>query len=348
MLLPRLKFNDIPELKLNDLQLEMRDQVTKKVNEEIYEFEEINCPICDKKEHETIGEKDRFGLFFKTNICIDCGMIYTSPRMIQQSYNQFYNIEYRKLYTGEEKATEAFFEEQNIKGEGIYEFLESNNLIPNRSLLVVEIGCGAGGILNFFRKKGHEVKGFDLGEEYLKFGKNKHNLDLEVGTLANYKSDRKCDIIIYSHVLEHILDINKELQAIKQVIDENTIIYIEVPGVKHIHENYQFNLLRYFQNAHTFHFTLETLTNLFVRNGFELVTGTQFVQSAFKYTGNSGPVKSDYFEAKNYLLKTEKYRKLSHTLKTIRIKTRSNILALLDKTNTRKIAKSLRSRITSK
>jgi len=307
MLLKRLVNDNISELKLNNLQQKMKTQVVKKLDDDVYQFENIKCPICDKNDKECIGEKDRYGLSYTTNICTECGLIYTDPRMNQSSYNEFYNTEYRKLYVGKERATEAFFNAQKNKGEKIYSYLKENNLIK-KECFVLEIGCGAGGILEIFRNKGHKVKGSDLGQEYIEYGIKNHGLDLELGFLSDINLKQKPDIIIYSHVLEHILDLNTELQTIKKSITKDTIVYIEVPGLKEIHKNYESNILKYFQNAHTFHFTLETLTNLFSKNGFELICGNQFVQSAFRLTNKVIPIKSDHKEVREYIIQNEKRR----------------------------------------
>ncbi|HEA31077.1 MAG TPA: class I SAM-dependent methyltransferase [Leeuwenhoekiella sp.] len=347
MLLPRLKNDHIPELKLNDLQNKMKDQVSGKVDKGVYEFEEIACPICSSAKNEVIGEKDRYGLFFKTNICTACGFVYTSPRMTQGAYNQFYNIEYRQLYVGKETATQAFFDGQKQKGKYIYHFLKKNKLIGDNPLFVFEVGCGAGGILDFFRKKGHKVKGIDLGKEYVEYGKNTHNLDLETATLAEMNLAEKPDIIIYSHVLEHILDINEELETIKACSKESTLTYIEVPGIKEVHKNYEANILTYFQNAHTFHFTLETLTNLFTKNGFQRISGNQFVQAVFKQATNQDKIESDYEASKSYILTTEKNRKLyPFTVRGIKRNLQKAVPVILDKTHTRGIARSLKRLLT--
>ena len=120
MLLKRLVNDNVPELKLNNLQKKMKEQVSKKLDAGIYQFENIQCPVCDQKNIECIGEKDRYGLFYTTNICTECGLVFTSPRMNQDSYNEFYNTEYRKLYVGKETATDSFFNHQKDKGERIY------------------------------------------------------------------------------------------------------------------------------------------------------------------------------------------------------------------------------------
>ena len=162
MLLKRLTNDNIPELKLNDLQKKMIKEVSTKINAGIYQFEDIACPICDEKSKECIGKKDRYGLSYITNICPECGLVYTSPRMKQTSYSEFYNTEYRKLYVGKETATDSFFNNQKDKGERIYKYLKENGLIKDKSSFVLEVGCGAGGILDVFKKNGHKVN-YDIG-----------------------------------------------------------------------------------------------------------------------------------------------------------------------------------------
>ncbi len=306
--LKRLENNNAPELTLNKLQLEMIDLINQKIESGEYQFEDTECPICHHKNRDLIGEKDRYGLYFPTNICLTCGIWYTSPRMTQLSYNKFYNNEQKKLYVGIEEPTESYFLRQKRKGKKIYDFLQKNNILNPDSSYVLEVGCAAGGIIDFFREKGAKVKGIDLGEQYIDYGRNLHGLDLEVGTLKSLSNSKKPDLIIYSHVLEHILDVNAEIELIKHFSSDNTIIYIEVPGIKEIHKNYDMNILKYLQNSHTFHFTLESLINLMSTHGFELIKGNQYVRSTFKLTNRVLPLQNDHDQVVKYIKRIEKGR----------------------------------------
>ena len=75
--------------------------------------------------------------------------------MTQKSYNQFYDIEYRKLYVGKEVATKEFFRNQYYRGKRIYQYLENNLKINLTNQKVLEVGIGAGGILQYFKEKGN-------------------------------------------------------------------------------------------------------------------------------------------------------------------------------------------------
>ena len=309
MLLPRLKNDGIPELTLNTLQREMKQQVEDKIKRNIYEFEEAYCIICSSSDSELIGEKDRYGFYYPTRICKSCGLIFTAPRMTQNSYNKFYNDEYRKLYNGTSVPSQQFFLNQYHKGSKIYDSITSHDLLNDgTSKFVLEVGCGAGGILQYFKQKGHTVKGIDLGDEYINFGRQEHGLDLTTGMLDTIQLDKLPDLIIYSHVLEHLLDIEKELKLIKNISNENTLIYIEVPGVKQIDKNYKMNILTYFQNAHTYHFTLTSLINLFNKHGFVPIYGDEYVRAVFKLGVSNSKEVNDFTPAVSYIKRLENLR----------------------------------------
>jgi 2-polyprenyl-3-methyl-5-hydroxy-6-metoxy-1,4-benzoquinol methylase len=308
LLFERFSNDGKAELKLNGVQLDAKLSVEQKIKDKVYTFSEINCPICKHDSDSYLTQKDRYGLAFSVKVCNSCGLVYTSPRMTQESFFEFYDNEYRRLYGGEDGATERFFQQQYNHGRQIIGYLEKHKLYPeNKNVTVLEIGCGAGGILKAFKERGHKVVGYDLGSEYVDFGKSNHKLDLRVGLLANFMGD-KPDVIIYSHVMEHILDLSSELQLIKENCHQDTLVYIEIPGIKNLNGVYEMNLLRYFQNAHTFHFSLDTLYNVFCKNGFQLLVGDESVRTVFKASECNKPVTNDFKNVLAYLKRQEKFR----------------------------------------
>lgn len=309
MLSNRFKNDGKATLALNDLQLRMRNQIQQKVDAGEYKFEEVSCGVCNGNSFEKLSEKDRYGLYMPVVICQNCGLVQTNPRMNQSAYNHFYNTEYRKLYVGTETPISKFFDRQFKRGEKIFRYIFGNTQLVPKELYVLEVGCGAGGILKYFADSGCQVKGCDLGEEYTKYGRKHHRLDLEVGTLEEINIKKKPEVIIYSHTLEHILDVKKELEKIHSVLDDKGIFYIEVPGVKNIRSDYQTDFLRFLQNAHTYHFTLTSLKNLLQKNNFALLCGNEQIESIFtKSNADQDSFESDYRKVMDYLSTTERYR----------------------------------------
>lgn len=203
MIADRYKNDSRSSIRLNSLQLEMKHQIEGKITDGCYQFEEVNCALCRGKNFDQISEKDRYGLYCSNVICKNCGLVMVNPRMTAASYHEFYNREYRSLYTGKNYNAASFFRGQLARGERLFNYLTSNRLIrfnSGKKLFILEVGCGAGGILSYFKSRGYLVKGIDLGEEYLLYGKTQHGLDLETGTIHDLKVSKKPDIIIYSHV----------------------------------------------------------------------------------------------------------------------------------------------------
>ena len=302
-------------LPLNPLQFQNIEKVKDKLNGNQYRYETIDCAVCSQRNFESISEKDRYGFRMDVVVCRTCGLVQTNPRMNQESYNEFYNTEYRSIYIGTEKPTEDFFNRQRFNiGRKIFDFIASHTNVGDvKGKFVFEIGCGAGGILKFFEDKGCRVKGIDLGKEYLEYGRTQHSLDLEVGSLSDFvlRLPNKPDIIIYSHVLEHILDLEGQLNLVKKIMHPGTLLYIEVPGLRNLHQTYENDLLVYLQNAHVYHFTKTSLLNVMTKNNFEAIICNEFVRSIFKLAQKSNSkIVNEYPQIINYLKKVERIRAL--------------------------------------
>jgi 2-polyprenyl-3-methyl-5-hydroxy-6-metoxy-1,4-benzoquinol methylase len=308
---------------LNELQVIMRDQVERKVQQGDYSLESPPCPICASNDLKPIAGKDRYGLTLHVAICEQCGLIQTNPRMNAAAYHQFYNIEYRKLYGAVNQPTQTFFDEECWKGRQILKFLKRHKLFtPNTDQLVLEVGCGAGGILKVFQDDGCQVIGIDIGAEYVQYGRTFHGLNLLIGTLESIELPRAPDLVIYEDVLEHVLDPITELENLLLCIHPETLIYIGMPGVKSLpyNLNYQMNFLQYLQNAHVWHFTLTSLRNLLARAGYEDVTGNENIQTVFRKsaTARHRHWENDYDSVMMILQRLEQYRILYASIYYIR------------------------------
>ena len=116
----RYKYDSKSILKLNTLQLKTKKEIEAKINNGQYQLESISCPICASKNDEIIAEKDRYGIRNTTVLCKECGLLRTSPRMDQKSYNDFYLSHFRNLYIGVERTTEQYFNSRKVQGVKIF------------------------------------------------------------------------------------------------------------------------------------------------------------------------------------------------------------------------------------
>lgn len=310
MLSKRYKNDGVSHMKLNDIQWRMRRSIEDKIERGIYRFETVSCAVCDSKDYELLGEKDRHGLYMPVVICRRCGLIYTNPRMTQESYDLFYNDEYAHLdRIFFENNLQLFFDGQRKRGESIWRYLSGHGLIKKdpKDIKVLEVGCGAGGILQYFKDKGCSVKGIDLGREYLEYGKSR-GVSLDEGTLFTANLPDKYDIFICSHVIEHLLRPNNELQKLCQLAAPGAIMYVALPGARNLKEGR--TLLNILRNAHVTHFTLRTLKNLLGKNGWKFIAGDEKIKSIFMLAPGDFQylIENDFEEEMKYLKEVERMR----------------------------------------
>jgi SAM-dependent methyltransferase len=252
--------------------------------------------------------------------------------MDEESLKKFYELEYRKLYVGNPFPSEIFFQRQKNHGKEILNFIQAidpDTPWNSSRKLVVEIGTGAGGILQAFKDAGHDVIGADLGSEYIDFGRNK-GLDICVGTIDDILGmGRKADLVIYSHVLEHMRDPADELKKVRRLLAPKGLLYIEVPGVKSLTHAYRQDFLRSLQNAHLYYFSLQTLLNITARSGFSRVYADEEIRSIFQPGDTREAYTSDYEVVKKFLRKMEVLRLHPHNIHQLKGKVRDIALRFL-------------------
>lgn len=303
MLSKRFINNNTSSLKLNTLQESIKKDIDRKIKEGIYTFEDVLCPICEREDFDLLSEMDRYGLYLSVKICKICGLIQTNPRMTPSSYSDFYKYEQKKLYVGKEKPDSKYFLKQYNRGKEIYDYMIG--FFNKKEFNVLEVGCASGGILQFFREKGCCILGCDLNEEYINYGKNNYGLELYNSEFQQIELPWRPDLIILSHTLEHILEPIKELRNLRNVSNKDTLLYIEVPGIKNLQHSYNQDLLQYLQNAHVYHFTLGSLVNLLNKAGWDLIEGSEYIKSVFRILEIPILFKSDFKKSYEYLQKLE-------------------------------------------
>ncbi|AMS25850.1 hypothetical protein AEM51_01350 [Bacteroidetes bacterium UKL13-3] len=249
-----------PSISLNAEQVRYIKIVKSKILDGTYRLITIPC-LCgsDGKDDVTITDKDRYGFDIGSKLCANCGLIRSERIFDEASTIGFYTHEYRKIYQPDESGAEALFSDQNKRGEVFYALFQKEiGNICNAT--VFEIGCGAGGILYPFYKAGYTTEGIDYDKEHLEYGKTK-GLNLQFGDYKEAVPRQSKDIIILSHVLEHMSNPVRELNDIFEKIKDNGYLILEVPGIFCIHTMY-FDPIVYFQNAHVYSFYKDYLVKI--------------------------------------------------------------------------------------
>lgn len=151
------------------------------------------------------------------------------------------NTYYSNIYYQQEKGSyqnEYSIEEVNyINSKLEQKFLLINDVLigTDKKLSFLDIGCGEGWSLNFFKNKGFEVKGIEYSNYACKTFNKSVVKYLEVGDAYNVLKDMdeneiRFDVILIQNVLEHVLEPLQLLKFAQKLLTKNGLIIIQVPN----------------------------------------------------------------------------------------------------------------------
>jgi 2-polyprenyl-3-methyl-5-hydroxy-6-metoxy-1,4-benzoquinol methylase len=138
-----------------------------------------------------------------------------------------------------------------------------------RGHTLFELGSGEGFILELFEKKGFQVYGIEPSKVNLTI----INKKLKNGKCVNgfaediFSIGKNFDIIIISHVLEHVVNCRIVLSNLKNILSDNGILFIEVPNCGN-KKNLEHSINT---QPHLHHFTKKSLQRLIEHSGYKIV-----------------------------------------------------------------------------
>ena len=253
----------------NTTQLKTRNLLIKLIKSKKLNLVDYNCPISKNKNNIIISKFDRYGLPIEYSFNKDSGLIYSSKNFSEESFFKFYNEYYRKLYHG--NVNDGFYFQKEIKrGERLSNILNKNFIKINDKDLVLEIGCGSGGVLKALNHK--NSIGFDLDKNLINYGKMK-GLNLIYEDLKNIQKILKQipKFIICSHVIEHIPNVLDFLKKLKIILNKDSLVYFEVPDPLGKLQSHQAKFINELHAAHFSLFNKNTLNLLLYNSGFKII-----------------------------------------------------------------------------
>ena len=223
-------------------------------------YKDEKCLVCKAKNLEPfLYSYSSYNpkLFHRIAICRDCGHI--------QQYPLFKKGEYLKI-------NDNFFGRKYMQGENENIYNNTKKLEKIDKILssylrdglnILDVGPGEGWAMKYFlklkckysaiehsdrlssliQKKGGNVIGKDLYDDYSK-----------------YKS--KFDVIIFRHVLEHLLNPMEGLVALKKLLSSDGLIYVNLPNAENPNQFGKGFKTSYIRPVHISYFCIENVLRL--------------------------------------------------------------------------------------
>jgi 2-polyprenyl-3-methyl-5-hydroxy-6-metoxy-1,4-benzoquinol methylase len=277
------------------------------------------CDCCYSKNIEQVYDDSFFNLPIMK--CMDClfhfAMYDEDEKNMQKYYNETYwpvfrNINNKKIL--DQKVDNAYLIKKLpspiiklIESTGVRKSLAYSQFRYLKSYLkgktLFEIGPGEGFILELFEKNNYNVFGMEASKENLDVISSKlRNGKIEIGFAEDIsKINKKFDVIILSHVLEHLVDFRKVLLNIKNLLVDDGIFFIEVPNCKN------FEMLEHsiYTQPHLHHFTKLSLELLLEDLGFKIIKIDTFSANVVSLTDHFKYLLKWIFKIDHYVVAPE-------------------------------------------
>jgi len=223
------------------------------------------CSICKNKSASVYRNKVKSVYSKKAyNVlkCSKCNHFFTDPSFTQKEINDIYENNYSY------DAHSLIKKEKIMRAKNYAGFIASLPKIKS----ALEVGCMHGLLLAELKKNGLKVAGVELDPEAVKYCKN---LGLEVtqSSIENHlkKAGSKHDVIIMSHVIEHIVDPEKQLSNLNKRMAEDGRLVLITPNSMALTRKIFGRYWGYWQvPVHINHFNEQSMVELLKRSGFRL------------------------------------------------------------------------------
>ena len=170
----------------------------------------------------------------------------------------------------------------------LYQFVKKINLRKKIKLIdalyhphktVLDIGAGTGDFLKAAENYGWNISGVEPNSKARQLALNKN-----ISLAANIQeiSDKRFDVITLWHVLEHLPDLDSDIQKFKQLLNPKGTLVIAVPNYKSYDaKHYKEFWAAYDVPRHLYHFSQNSINRIFSKYDFQLLATKPMVFDSY-------------------------------------------------------------------
>jgi SAM-dependent methyltransferase len=253
----------------------------------------IPCDICGDHNYRILYlTKDRYfpikGTFQLVG-CQNCGLLFLNPQPEAEELQRHYPTEGYYAYRSGEKATSIVNREKLNLFRAIRTALvwPLSTILPSlrseigkemaylgpvhSGIRVLDVGCGSGDILSFYRERGASTFGVEINTQACEEGRKKgHKMFCGELSEAGFE-DEFFDIVLFHQSLEHVFSPRFTLLEAQRILKRGGKVWISIPN----HNSVQARLFGKWFYAiesprHLFGFTPTTAVLLLIQTRFQV------------------------------------------------------------------------------
>ncbi len=227
---------------------------------------QASCVLCHCPESTLAQTGVRHAPQLQVHRCIDCGLVFLWPRPNEEEADRYYGELYREDYNEPplHERYRADLDEARSRVRRLLPILQHNTRL-------LEVGCGSGAFLDSIRPYVAEVIGVEPDGASREWVTGQMRTCVVERVTDVLQQEKTFDLLALFHVLEHVPNPVPFLQSLSQLLRPEGRLVIEVPNVDDVLVGvYQIPayLRFYYQKAHLYYFSKDTLTMVLNRAGF--------------------------------------------------------------------------------
>ena len=232
-----------------------------------------NCPICKSLNSRLLMpialknfDSVKFPLSVRVSECLNCGFVFNDNEIDIESLNEFYT-------------KDNFYFTENSFGTGGSDINRYETYITclmpylNNESIIVDVGCGKAQLVKYLIDKGFpNARGVELDKRMVEIAMQQ-GIPCHEGTASQLSLNaNSIDLFIYTHVFEHLYNLDDAIEQAKKCLRKDGFIFIEVPNASNYSQARVFDYFWFSIAEHINHFSDYYLEMLMIKHGFEKIT----------------------------------------------------------------------------
>ncbi len=225
------------------------------------------CPLCSARRQRLTHVTD----WYYYLLCPECHLCYVGnappePQVTAWYRRQTFEQQRAIFHCSNDTDRDAWDRWLEFKFQ-VFREIRLNTAAHHEKQSLLEIGCGEGLLLLFFRDQGWDVKGLELNPS-LAQRLQRQGLDVSQQPIADFGDGVLYDLILMFHVLEHLHNPLRDLAKVRSLLAVGGEVVIETP----VSRNYACT-------DHLFFFNSTNLRECLSLSGFRPVSSYQYVDA---------------------------------------------------------------------
>jgi SAM-dependent methyltransferase len=232
----------------------------------------LACNLCGSKDYAVAFEA---GVAQANRIveCDRCGLLYANPRQREADVDLIKNYDANWVYEHIATTNKWRSEKESLQ---VRDYRNTKKFLaekfPQRGIFV-EIGCGLGYLLNFFKTDGWNTIGIEPNAGLCMCAQRDLGLTTVEGTLDDAKFETGyATVAMMMHVIEHVPDPMSTFREVYRILKPGGYFVVETPR----YDTLMFKMLGRRERSlscdgHIYFFTTKTLAKMATTAGFNVV-----------------------------------------------------------------------------